>query len=264
MFATVPPNRGFSFRMKVLLFALLTVASLAPAVEVPQLFGKESARTFPYSMIGQLLFDNGRRSFLGSGTVIRPRSVLTAGHNLFDPRTGWSTDVEFRRSNYGANDYLSRQFARRLYVLGGYRSATTYYGSESVPSFAKDIGGLVFRDTVAGGGYAGWVADLSLLLGSNYNILLGYGAETHSGEELLYVEPNVSFYRVLGPFLENESIYVEAGMSGGPAFAQMDDDQLYVAGVVVSASGDPDSGGATGGIRAINTKAAAFIRGYLP
>jgi hypothetical protein len=53
-------------------------------------------------------------------------------------------------------------------------------------------------------------------------------------------------------------------MSGGPVFAQMDDGNLYVAGVVVSSSGDPQSGTATGGIRAINSKAATFIRTYLP
>jgi hypothetical protein len=262
--ATIAPIRGSRFRMKVLLFVLLTVATAAPAVEVPQPFGQQNARTFPYSMIGQLLFDNGRRSYLGSGTVIRPRSVLTAGHNLFDPRTGWSTDVEFRRSNYGENDYLSRQFARRLWLLGGYRSNAIYYGPESAWAFAQDMGGLVFRETVGGGGYAGWVADLPLLLESSNSILLGYGAESHSGEELLYVEPNVSFYRIIGPFLENDSIYIEGGMSGGPAFARMDDGQLYVAGVVVSASGDPESADATGGIRALNAKAATFIRNYLP
>jgi hypothetical protein len=161
------------------------------------------------------------------------------------------------------NDYLSRQFARRLWLLGGYRSNSTYYGPESARAFAQDLGGLIFRDPVAGGGHAGWVADLSVLLGSNYNILLGYGAESHSGEELLYVEPDLSFYRILGPFLENDTIYVEAGMSGGPAFAQLDDDQLYVAGVAVSASGDVESGNATSGIRALNAKAASFIRNYL-
>jgi V8-like Glu-specific endopeptidase len=250
--------------MKSLLFAILALATVGQADEVPQLFGKTNARTFPYSMIGQLLFDNGPRSYLGSGTVIRPRSVLTAAHNLFDPATGWSTDVEFRRSNYGANDYLSRKFGRRLYVLGGYRTYSTYYGPESTLAFARDMGGIVFRNPVADGGYAGWVADLSLLLGSAYNILLGYGAETYSGEELLYVEPSQSFYHTLGAFLENDSIYIEGGMSGGPAFAQMDDGNLYVAGVVVSSSGDAQSGTATGGIRAINARGATFIRTYLP
>jgi hypothetical protein len=251
--------------MKPLLFAVLALASIAQADSVPQPFGKQNSRTFPYSMIGQLLFESGPRLYQGSGTVIRPRSVLTAAHNLFDPKTGWSSDVEFRRGNYGLDDYLNVQFGRRLYLLGGYRSVvTSYYGPESALAFSKDVGGIVFRSPVATGGYAGWVANQSLLLGSAPNILLGYGAEYHSGEVLLYVEPDVSFFRVLGPFLENDSVYVEAGMSGGPAFAQMDDGEFYVAGVVVSASGEPGSADAAGGIRAINAKAAYFIRYYLP
>jgi hypothetical protein len=223
----------------VLLIAVLTAASGLLAVEVPEPIGKTDARTFPYSMIGQLLFDNGAQGYLGSGTVIRSKSVLTAGHNLYDPNTGWSTDVEFRRSNYGEFDYLSRHFARRLYILGGYKTASNYYGPESLPSFAKDMGGIRFVELLADGGRAGWAADTSLLLGSAYNILLGYGAETHSGELLLFVEPNLSFYKTWGAFFENDSILIEAGMSGGPVFAQMSDGELYVAGIVVAAADDP-------------------------
>jgi hypothetical protein len=245
--------------MRALFFAVLALATSVYAVELPQPFGKDNARSYPYSMIGQLLFDNGRQSYLGSGTVIRPRSVLTAGHNVFDPRTGWSTNVEFRRSNYGANDYLSRHFGRRLYLLGGYRTFSTYYGPESLPAFAKDMGGILFRDELADGERARWVARPSLLLGPAYNILLGYGAENFDGERLLYVEPELGFYRTWGAFFENDSILIEAGMSGGPAFAQLDNGDLKVAGVVVAASEDPP----TSGIRVINEDAATFIFTYL-
>jgi hypothetical protein len=44
----------------------------------------------------------------------------------------------------------------------------------------------------------------------------------------------------------------------------MDDGEFYVAGVVVSASGEAGSADATGGIRAINGRAANFIGDYLP
>jgi hypothetical protein len=245
--------------MKSLLLAIVSLVSVSQAAELSEPIGKTNARMFPYNMIGQLLFDNGRQGYLGSGTVIRPKSVLTAGHNLFDPKTGWSTDVEFRRGNYGEFDYLSRQFARRLLVLGGYRSLSTYYGPDTLPAFSKDMGGIKFGELVAGGGHAGWAADQSLLLGSAYNILLGYGAENYDGELLLFAEPSLSFYRTYGAFLENDSILIEGGMSGGPAFAQMDDGELYVVGIIVAASDDPE----TSGIRALNAKAATFIRTYL-
>jgi len=258
--ATLRRSSGYRMPMKSLVLAVLGLSLTLQAYEVPEPLGKANARAFPYSMVGQLLFDNGNQGYLGSGTVIRPRSVLTAAHNLFDPKTGWSTDVEFRRSNYGDNDYLSRTFARRLYVLGGYRSNASYYGAESLLAFAKDLGGIVFREQPGAGGYAGWAADPSLLFGTAYNILLGYGAESHDGETLLYVEPETAFFRTYGPFLENDSILIEGGMSGGPVFAEMDDGDLYVTGVVVAASSRPP----TSGIRMINAKGATFIRTYLP
>jgi V8-like Glu-specific endopeptidase len=211
-------------------------------------------------MIGQLLFDSGQQSYLGSGTVIRPRSVLTAAHNLYSPDTGWSADVQFRRSNYGYGDYLDLKVGRRLYVLGGYRSSSNYYGTDSVPAFSQDTGGIVFSTTVANGGYAGWIAQPSLLTGTGYNVLLGYGADPHDGEELLSVVPTEGFSKIYEAFFENESVAVEHGMSGGPTFARGDDGNLYVAGVVVSAAAD--SG--VGGIRALNTTVANFIRTYLP
>jgi V8-like Glu-specific endopeptidase len=246
--------------MKALPALLLAFTASTWAIDYPAPTGKPTARTFPFSMIGQLLYDSGQQSYLGSGTVIRPRSVLTAAHNLYSPNTGWSADVEFRRSNYGYGDYLDLKVGRRLYVLGGYRSSSNYYGPTSLPAFSQDTGGIVFRTAVANGSYAGWIAQPSLLTGGAYNILLGYGADPHSGEELLSVKPTEGFTSTYGAFYENESVTVEHGMSGGPTFAQADDGNLYVAGVVVSE--EADSG--AGGIRVLNADVATFIRTYLP
>lgn len=244
--------------MKKLFLPIVALLPLfAPATEYPEPIGKTTARTFPYSMIGQLLYASGGEGFLSTGTVVNNASVLTAGHVLYDPNTGWSTDILFRRSTYGA-DYLNQKYARRMYLLGGYQAAANDRGPDSAAAFAKDIGGLVFRRAIAGGSAAGWIADTSLLTGSSYNVALGYGGETHSGDELLFVEPEFSFYRSFGAFYENDSIFIEPGMSGGPVFAE-DNDTLYVAGVVVSGSDDPVSGG----VRALNGKAATFIRTYL-
>ena len=48
-------------------------------------------------------------------------------------------------------------------------------------------------------------------------------------------------------------------MSGGPVFAQDPDGNLFVSGVIVSGSTKPVSGG----IRALDSSAAALIRRYL-
>jgi hypothetical protein len=216
------------------------------------------ARTFPYSTIGQLLFASGRHFYSGSGTVIRPSSVLTAAHNLWDASNGFSTDLLFQRGLYGATN-LSEQYASRIYVLAGYRENARRYSGESVRAFSYDLGALVFARPVAGGAFAGWWANPGLLTGDSYTLALGYGGEFHSGDELLSVAPGAGYYAVHGGFYENDSLYFESGMSGGPVFGQSADGKLYVAGVVVASSVEP----ITGGIRVLNSTAANFIRRYM-
>ena len=66
--------------MKTLL-ALTTALGLlasARAVDYPARTGAEFARTFPYSMAGQLLFENGGDYFSGSGTIVRPQDKFSA------------------------------------------------------------------------------------------------------------------------------------------------------------------------------------------
>ncbi|OJX14198.1 MAG: hypothetical protein BGO77_00460 [Caedibacter sp. 37-49] len=54
--------------------------------------------TWPYSIHGHLIltFDNGE-SYIGSGVLIGPHHVLTAGHNIYShkPGEGWASNVIF-------------------------------------------------------------------------------------------------------------------------------------------------------------------------
>ncbi|MDB6172780.1 MAG: serine protease [Chthoniobacteraceae bacterium] len=238
-------------------FSVWAAEPVIPAA-YPKPTGAQLAQTFPYSMIGQLLFENGRSFYSGSGTVIRPKSVLTAGHILYDFDGGWSTNLLFQRGLYGKTG-LSEQYATRIYVLGGYRESVNRYGGDDVRAFSHDMGGLVFPKPLANGSTAGWSSDTSLLTGTSYNIAFGYGAEFHTGDDLLSVVPTAPFESISGAFLENRSLYFESGMSGGPVFARGDKGLLFVSGIVVSGSTDP----VAGGIRALNSTAAAFIQRYL-
>jgi V8-like Glu-specific endopeptidase len=244
--------------------ALALFCGLAPLVDAappdyPQPTGRTFAHTFPYSMIGQLLFDNGPRTYSGTGTVIRPYSVVTAGHNLYDFDQGWSTNFSFRRGQYG-DTAISEKIPNRLFVLAGYQTKVAYYGGDSVRSFSADTGALRFGSPVAKGAYSGWSTDISLVTGAAYKIALGYGAEfKHTGDDLLFVEPAQSFYQTFNAFYENDTIYIERGMSGGPLFAEDDDGNTYVCGTIVSGAEDPVSGG----VRIFNQKVADLIRNYL-
>jgi hypothetical protein len=240
-----------------LAYAAEPVAAPAPPAH-PQETGATFARTFPYSMIGQLHFSNGNSWFIGSGTVVKPRSVLTAAHNLWDEDGGFSTDVLFRRGLAG-DSALSAQYARRIYVLSGYRENVRQFSNTDVRAFSYDTGGLVFRDLVANGSNAGWWANPALLNGTAPVLALGYGGEVHSGNDLLSATPTLPFYPVVGAFWNNLSIYCESGMSGGPVFSRNTDGKLFITGVVVAGSNDP----ASTGIRILDRTATDFITQYL-
>ena len=227
-------------------------------VAYPQEAGTTVTRTFPFSMVGQLLFANGDSWFSGSGTVVRAHSVLTAAHNLWDADGGFSTDILFRRGLAGGTA-LSAQYASRIYVLSGYRENVRQFKSGDPRAFSYDTGGLVFRAPVAGGSNAGWWANPALLTGPAPLLALGYGGEFHSGDDLLSVTPTAPFRPIVGAFWDNLSIYCESGMSGGPVFARDTDGKLFLAGVVVAGSNEPPSAG----IRVLDRAAADFIRRYL-
>lgn len=248
-----------------LLVLALSASSLARAQETavlaaapPQVTGTAFAHSFPYSMIGQIHFANGDSWFTGSGTVVRPYSVLTAAHNLWDADGGFSTDLLFRRGLAGSAA-LSTQYASRIYVLSGYRENARRFKLSDPRAFSYDTGGLVFRQPVAGGSNAGWWANSALLGGSAPMLALGYGGEFHTGDDLLSVAPTQPFTPIVGAFWNNLSITLESGMSGGPVFSRDADGKLYLTGVIVAGSNEPPSAG----IRILDRSAADFIRQYL-
>jgi V8-like Glu-specific endopeptidase len=210
----------------------------------------------PYRHVGLLSFFSGREEYIGSATVIKPRSLLTAGHNLYSTGTGWSAQVVFERSYYNGSR-ASRSTASGLFVLGGYASLVDRGRSETNQGFSRDLGGVVCFSQPQGGLHAAWQQNTRLLTGRSYNMSLGYGAVVHSGEELLRSSPTKAFYQVTGSFYENRSYGIEGGMSGGPVFAKSGG-KWYVCAVNVSGpAGRVFNKGA--GVRAIDKDAAALI-----
>ena len=239
----------------------LIVLGLLPLVVragSPAPVGLNAAQKFPFSMIGQLSFFSGDSSYVGSGTVVQPRGVITAGHNLYDAVSGWSTDVVFNRGHYGDTN-LSVRYPTRIYVLSAYQSFVVTYGGDSLRAFSRDTGGMIFKTRVAAGGYLGWNTDRTLLTGNVTRVALGYGAEAHSGDELLAVAATSPFHSVYKAFYESDGTGIEAGMSGGPVICTLPDGSPSLCGVVVSGSDSPVSGG----IRIVNNGTSDFILRYL-
>ncbi|MEO7318840.1 MAG: hypothetical protein ABIZ56_07625, partial [Chthoniobacteraceae bacterium] len=188
---------------RIILLIAFALLPLVVGARSPRPVGATVARTFPYSMVGQLTFFSGDGSYVGSGTVVQPFGVLTAGHNLYDAVGGWSTDLVFKRGHYDDTD-LTVRYAARSYVLAGYQSSVQLYGGDDARSFARDTGGLSFQLRPAAGGYLGWTTDRTILTTSAPKAAFGYGADIHSGEQLLVVWAT-PFHAVYQTFYESDN-----------------------------------------------------------
>ncbi len=235
----------------------MAVAEVA-VVAKPAPLGADAVKRPPFSMAGQVIFRSGQSFYQGSGTVVYTRSVLTAAHNVWDPVNGWSTGIQFNRARSGTTSASSR-FASRLFVFGTYRTSAAHYGQDSIRTFASDLGGLRFNVAPASGAYAGWRSDSSVLASGAQVLCLGYGAEFHSGDEMLAVRAPAAFTPVFGAFMESSALTFEGGMSGGPVLTEVAPDDYRVVGVIVAGSDTPPAAG----IRALDAAGAAFIAGYL-
>ena len=243
----------------ILLSLLVTVGGLT-AADHPHLLPLKLDRLYPFNLVGQLLFLSGGVEYVGSGTVVRPKGVLTAGHNVFDPAGGFSTNIHFNRGNYGTA-VIAAQKATHLYVLAGYQAAAGTYGQDDVRTFAKDTAGLTFPLPLAGGAFLPTGSASYFLQAGIFQISVGYGAEgNHTGDYPLYVEPTQAYTSTFGSFDENTSVYFEGGMSGGPNLTYSPWLQQYVvSGVIVSGATNPDAGG----IHIVDAAVSSFVASYL-
>jgi hypothetical protein len=244
------------------LFCLLLVATapLADAVSYPRQLPANYNNVYPFYLIGQVFFKSGRTEYIGSGSVVGPHSVLTAGHNVYDPDTGFSINFEFYRNTYGPTHSFPVQVPKQRLVFASYQQAATKYGPDSVVSFASDAAGLVFPAFVYPTGQRAASSGDPALLSMRYNkLLVGYGAEgAHDGDFPLYALPTTPFSRIYGYFYEDYSVYVEGGMSGGPLMVHLPSGWA-VMGIVVSGSTKP----ASGGVRMLDPKLKSFMATYL-
>lgn len=209
----------------------------------------------PYYFVGRINSTFGPDEYIATGTVIRPRSIITCAHILWDVKYGWGSNIYFERALAGSSA-LTTRYAGSKIVFAGYSSKVRTFGINSNQAFNRDFGTLRFGGNIAGGGYAGYWSNLNLLNGQFYTMSLGYGGEYHSGDEILKSAPTQAYYPVFGGYWNNDSFLIEGGMSGGPIFAKYGSN-WYVCGVNLS-------GDNTGmGIHAFNAAADQFIKTYL-
>jgi hypothetical protein len=241
------------------LLALLTAATDARAQSSPKPIGSLVVYAKPYCYVGRLPHRHGNQNMQGSATLIHPFSLLTAGHCLYNPGTGWATHVSFERCRY--NSSLAQLYLGvRLHVLAGYTDIVDGGGNSHGQAFDRDLGGVICATVPQNGDYASRWANPALLTGNDHKVSLGYGSAVHSGWVQLRSGSTQPFHRWYGQWYENASYGIEGGMSGGPVFV-LKSSGWFVAAVNVSGPRGVISSGA--GVRALDNEAETFITTYL-
>jgi len=230
----------------------------------------------PYAAVGRIKSKQKNQNvsgyFIGSGTVIQPSSVLTAGHVLYNVDTtygsvGFQTNMRFERARYG-DSIASISYPVRKVLLAGYQNTATKKGANSNAAFNKDIGGLLFNNEPADGAYLGWWSNPALLNRSDVKPKwsLGYGAQYHDGKHLLRSQAGSDYGQVTSAFWANFSYLIEGGMSGGPVVTKTlgSNGEWYVIGVNVAGYYILSSDGSTQipigmGVHVIDSVAYNFI-----
>lgn len=216
-------------------------AAAAAARNLPEPLSREEFSQSPFSMMGKLTFRSGAFIYDGSATLVRPKVALTAGHNLWDPRDGWSVGVRFDRAKYGGEEASSTP-AREIYLYSSRYMDFASRNPSSARAFAWDVGWVVFSRRPARGKAAPMSAAAGKLRGAREWRAMGYGQDFHSGALPLSVAPTAGFRRVRGAYFENATYGTEGGMSGGPVFVKSGTRWVVVA-VVVSGYADYSASG---------------------
>ncbi len=215
----------------------------------------------PYNFTGRI-FDFDAVGF-GSGTLLRRHTVLTAGHVVYDPLLGFTTNTTFTRALY-ENYSLSKDPVTKAAALAGYQSAVNLTGTNNTNSaFAQDQGYLLLNDAPVDENWANFIANPALLTSSTTQfVVLGYPGVTFDGRTMAYIVPQSPFVQLstTGSYT-NENYIAEPGMSGGPIYVVLDNspNERYVAADTVGGIDDSTAEFNVSYVRAIDKTSNKFL-----
>ena len=235
-------------------------AQAATVIQHPYPIGLDHDMATPYNFTGRV-FDNENFAF-GSGTLIRRHTILTAGHVVYDPTTGFTNGITFSRALYGTYS-LSKSQASAVDVLTGYQAAATTAGAgnESLASGARDLGYVLTNDAPIDDDWGNYLALPSALTDNSGRFVLGYPGVSFNGRTMTYIVPMTPFVEVgtIGSgFFQNEEFSTEPGNSGGPVYS-VQNGQQYIVGELTSGLSDSSGEFNASYIRAIDKDADQLL-----
>jgi hypothetical protein len=197
----------------------------------------------PYAYNGQLLTDVG----YGSGCVVQPQVVLTAGHLVFNDLTlSYVNNVFWFFQEYAGIYNPPAQTPRGWYIFGGYAAARTNDlahgdnpGEESSASQNDDVAALYFLSSAGRGGSSGYLVSATTgtewLQAATLKTLVGYPVNDISANNVgtMYatIPEILNFSLVTNSVFSTGDIIGYPGNSGGPLCVQYTNGIYYPAGV---------------------------------
>jgi len=213
-----------------------------PVGTPPELLNFPSISTspdLPYSWVGQFRSDAGA----GSGFVVRPGVVATAGHVMFDDGTlSSATGMQWlHRHDNQVHDPVPLN-PRGYFLLTGYaaqRAIDDSPGTSTPQSQNLDAAAAYFLNDPGNGGFSGYLAtdadDNEFLLSPALKTLAGYPIDGIPALDInrMHASPlaNLAFTRAFGRTYTTADIRSSGGGSGGPVFVQYEDGSYYPAAI---------------------------------
>lgn len=196
-------------------------------------------QSLPNAYVGQLRGDAGS----GSGFVVLPRVVVTAGHVIFDDGTlAATTGLQWLfQHDRDVHDPVP-QTPRGFFLMSGYaaqRAADNSPGVSTPASQNLDAGTLFFFEDAGRGGFSGYLATDTnangFLLSSAFKTFAGYPIDGTPAEDLdrMHATPaaDVSFTQAFERTYITSGIRGSGGASGGPLCVLNENGAYYPAAI---------------------------------
>ena len=232
----------------VYLFRPLATGTLPSVLPLRQAAGAAedtpAVSELPYAFAGQIATFRG----FGSGYAVRPRSVLTAQHVIFDDTTlSYVPEVVWFQQRHRGEHVPPGQLARGWYTFDDYAAqretdlagSIFEVGEGSPDSQNLDVATLFFLEDAARGGAGGYFSSNETpnpwLTGNREKMFVGYpvtGISQSLRGKMHATAPANDDYALLG-----NALYVSGdvtgppGMSGAPVLVRHDDGSFYPAAV---------------------------------
>lgn len=229
-----------------------TSVGVAPLMVPPEDVANDAGGA--YAFTGQIRSDLG----MGSGFVVKPKVVATAGHVVFDDASlAAVTGLQWLFQRDAGTYEPKPQIPRGYYLFDGYATARSELGVVPGEGTSRsqhyDAAALYFLEDAGRGGAGGYLASES---GTNEHLdsafmkrLTGYPVDGVAASEQgrLFATPpmNAVFSRVPGDVTPGVSyrtyttpdIRGYGGMSGGPLCIEQPNGHYYPAGIYLGGSG---------------------------